>query len=259
MKKKPKILVTNDDGIDAPGIRHLWNAVKGIGEIAIVAPTSEKSGSGVGLTLKQPLTIQPVKWDGETSAWKINGTPADCVRFALSVLFKEKPDLIISGINRGSNSGRNVLYSGTVGGVIEGALKGIFGIAFSCESFDQPNYAHVESYILPIVQHFLLNPQEAGTVLNVNFPEIEGPFKGLKLARQGRGFWAENPERRVHPDGDDYYWHGGKWVHHDEPEESDVALLKQGYITAVPIHVNELTDHQFLQKHKEHFEKLFLR
>jgi 5'-nucleotidase len=135
----------------------------------------------------------------------------------------------------------------------------VFGIAFSCENFDKPNYADVEAYVLSIVEHFLLHRQQPDTILNINFPETEGPYKGFKLTRQGRGFWGENPEKRIHPDGHEYYWHGGKWQHHEEIEESDVALLKQGYVTAVPVHVKELTDHQFLKDHKEPFEKLFLR
>lgn len=257
MTKKPRILITNDDGIDAPGIRHLWKALSGIGELIIIAPTTQRSGAGMCLTIDQPLFIHDVRWETGTRAWKINGTPADCIRFALSVLLDSPPDLIVSGINRGANSGRNVLYSGTVGGVMEGTLRGICGIAFSCENFINPDYGSVEKYVRQLTLHYLENPMPHGTLLNVNFPDrLE--IKGIKMASQGRGYWIENPEKRLHPDGDiHYYWHGLKWGHHDEHEESDVSLLKEGYATVVPIQVTEMTDHHFLSNQKESFDKKF--
>lgn len=252
---KPKILITNDDGINAKGIWHLWRALKDRANITIVAPAIEKSGVGLSLTLRKPLSIQPVTWESKAAAWKINGTPADCVRFGMRMVLKdEKPDLIVSGINRGSNAGRNVLYSGTIGGVIEGSMRDIPGIAFSNAEFDDPSYDHIEPHIFPIVKHILEHPLSSGTILNVNFPVKSLPLKGIKLARQGRGLWVEDPDQRIHPDGDTYFWQGGQWSDHDEHDESDVALLKEGYITATPIHVDELTDHDFIQEHKEHFE-----
>jgi 5'-nucleotidase len=257
MDRKPKILITNDDGITASGIWHLWNALKDKADLTIVAPAIQKSGAGLGLTLHKPITINPVKWEGETAAWKVSGTPADCVRFGLRVVLNEKPDIIVSGINRGSNAGRNVLYSGTIGGVIEGAMKEIPGIAFSSVEFDEPRFESIESYIYPIVEHFLEHPLESGTVINVNFPSKFEKFKGVKMARQGRSLWVEDPDERLHPDGEPYYWHGGQWSHHEEHDDSDIALLSEGYVTAVPIHVHELTDHGFFSKRKSHFESHF--
>lgn len=256
-EKKPKILITNDDGINAEGIWHLWHALVDVADVTIIAPASQKSGVGLGLTLHKPITIDPVKWERGTPAWKVNGTPADCIRFGTRIILQEKPDLIVSGINQGANSGRNVLYSGTIGGVIEGALRKTPGIAFSSTEFDTPRYEMVEQYIAPMVQHILEHPLSPGTILNVNFPTKFPLFKGVKLARQGKGLWIEDPAHRIHPDGIPYYWHGGKWFHHDEHEESDVSLLEQGYVTAVPIHVDELTDHAFLQNRKAHFEASF--
>lgn len=253
MTKKPRILITNDDGIEAPGIKHLWNALVDACDVSIVAPSSEKSGAGLGITLRDPLHVQKVAWDKKTPAWKVTGTPADCVRMGLSVILEHKPDLIVSGINRGSNSGRNVLYSGTVGGAIEGVLRNVPGIAFSCEDFDNPDYALAEKYVLSLVNYMLAHPLPRGTLMNVNFP-TSSEIKGLKMASQGRGFWVESPDQRMHPEGRPYYWLGGKWHHQDEHEDSDVALLKQGYITAVPIHVDQLTDHGTLQARKESFE-----
>jgi 5'-nucleotidase len=256
MDRKPRILIVNDDGIHAPGLKHLWQAVKEIGDVSIIAPATEKSGVGLSITIYSPLHIEQIAWEENTPAWKVTGTPADCVRLGTSVILDEKPDLIVSGINKGSNSGRTALFSGTVGGVIEGSLRNIPGVAFSCESFDNPDYGITQPHIRKIVTHLLDHPMPKGTVLNVNFPN-HSEFKGFKLARQGKGYWIESPDARKHPDGYTYYWLGGEWGHHDEEAESDVFLLSEGYITAVPIHVDELTDHHFLKTQKQHFEGLF--
>jgi 5'-nucleotidase len=253
---KPKILLTNDDGIFAPGLRSLWESLVDFADITIIAPVDDTSGAGVGVTLKTPLRIDAVTWERGTRAWKVNGKPADCVKLGLSAIMEDRPDLIVSGINRGSNSGRTVFYSGTVGSVIEGALRKIPGIAFSCEDFEDPNYAAVQKHVLAIVKHTIEHPLPTGTLLNVNFPNLSNPVYGIKLARQGLGYWIDNPDQRTHPtEGTPYYWLGGKWEHHDEPLDSDVALLKRGYITAVPIHVEELTHQTMMRDHKELFEE----
>jgi len=258
MATRPFLLITNDDGIHAPGIKHLWQAVCEFADVAIVAPQSEKSGCGVAITWTKPLHIQPVSWEMNTPAWCLNGTPADCVKMGLSVLLQKRPDMIISGINRGSNSGRTVLYSGTIGGVIEGALKGIPGIAFSFSDLDTPPVSSTKKYIFPLIKYLLENPFPKGTFLNVNFPlGCKDGVKGFKLARQGQGYWVESPDRRLHPEGLPYYWLGGKWGHAEEALESDVACLNQGYIAGVPIHVAELTDHEALKRHKAGAEKIF--
>ncbi len=256
MKQKPRILITNDDGIHAPGIKHLWKALAEHADLFIVAPETEKSGVGLAITLRKPLYITSTPWHDHTPAWKVNGTPADCVRLALSVVLDRAPDLIVSGINRGSNSGRNVLYSGTVGGIIEGALRDVPGIAFSCSNFFDPDYQAVEHMIYPIVSHLLDHPLPQGSFLNVNFPE-NVPMRGLKLARQGMGYWVEDPQKRAHPEGQSYFWLGGQWKHHEEHEESDVHLLNQGFAVAVPIRVNELTDYSSFASRKNHFDQLF--
>lgn len=256
MKKKPKILVTNDDGIMAPGLMHLWEALVDIADLHIVAPSTEQSGVGLAITIRDPIQIVPVQWEKGTPAWKVTGTPADCVRLGMSVILDSPPDLIVSGINRGANSGRNVLYSGTIGGVIEGVLRNVPGIAFSCVDFMDPDYKKTTHLIAPLVKHMLEHPLPQGTLLNVNFPDTE-EILGLKLARQGRGFWVEDPDKRLHPEGHPYYWLGGKWHELEEREDSDVHLLKQGYAAAVPIHISELTDLDHFHDRKEHFNKIF--
>ncbi len=257
MAEKPRILITNDDGITAPGIKHLWSALADVADLTIVAPSIEQSGVGAAITLRDPLHIHPVEWEAGTPAWKVSGTPADCVRMGLSIL-KATPDLIVSGINRGSNSGRNVLYSGTVGGVIEGVLRGVPGVAFSCQDFSTPNYQLTEEHIRSIVKHLLEHPLPKGTLLNVNFPDTP-MIKGVKMARQGMGYWMESPEERIHPEGNTYYWMGGVWKDHDEHDSSDVSIMNQGYAAAVPIHVGEMTDHETLQARKETFDRLLNR
>lgn len=255
-EKKPKILITNDDGINARGIWHLWHSLRDIADLMIIAPSTERSGVGMGITLHHPLTIEKVKWEEGTPAWKVSGTPADCIRMGTSILLDEMPDMIVSGINHGSNSGRTVLYSGTIGGVIEGALRRIPGIAFSSEDFTDRTYAQLEQFISPVVKHVLEHPLSPGTLLNVNFPLNASQIRGIRLARQGRSLWVEDPMERTHPDGNPYYWHGGKWADHPEHADSDVTLLQQGFITAVPIHIDELTDHKFLADRREAFETI---
>ncbi len=256
MTKKPRILLTNDDGISAPGLKNLWEALKDVADLSIIAPATEKSGVGLAITLREPILIEPVKWEGQTQAWKVTGTPADCVRMGLSVILDTPPDLIVSGINKGANSGRNVLYSGTIGGVIEGILRNVPGIALSCVDFENPDYQMTLPHIRSLVHHLLEHPLPKGTLLNVNFPSTP-TIKGIKMARQGKGFWVEDPLERQHPEGHLYYWHGGKWNAHDEHEESDVFLLTAGYAAAVPIHVSELTDHVLLTERKERFDRHF--
>ena len=256
MQKNKKVLITNDDGIHSPGLEHLWKALVDIAEVYIIAPATEKSATSLGLTVYDPIQIKKIYWDKNTPAWQVSGTPADCVRLGISVILDHTPDLIVSGINKGANSGRTTMYSGTVGGVIEGALRNIPGIAFSCSNFSHPNYQITEKYVRTIVKHVLEHPLSTGTILNVNFPEQE-PFAGLRLARQGKGYWIENPEERRHPDGHSYYWLGGKWTCHEEHEESDVALLRSGFVTVVPLHFHEMTDHSLLESRKGHFNSLF--
>ena len=253
MQKKPYILITNDDGIEAPGLFALYQAICNFAEVVIIAPASEQSGVGAGISLRNPLQIQSVIWPTNTAAWKVTGTPADCVRLGLHTILERTPDLILSGINRGSNAGRTVLYSGTVGAVIEGTMKNVPGIAFSSVNYKNPNYEQFKEFVQPIASQCLTQPLPKGTLLNVNFPNTE-KIQGIKLAHQGMGYWMEDPEQRLHPEGHEYYWLGGKWSTYEEDEGSDVYLLEKGYVTAVPIHINELTDKALLLERKQPFE-----
>lgn len=251
---KPRILLVNDDGIHAPGLRHLWEVMKDIADLIIVAPSSERSGAGTSISMHIPLHLIPVSWPGDTPAYSLSGTPADCVKMAFAEVLDTPPDLVLSGINPGSNAGRNVFYSGTIGGAIEGLLHGVPGIALSCESHRDPNYAEVASHVPHLVNYLIKHPLPVDTLLNVNFPK---DIKGLRLAKQGKSFWKEEPDRREHPDGFNYYWLAGRNTVFNEEEESDIALIAKGFAAAVPIKVSELTHEEAMNDHAERFASYF--
>ena len=242
MAEKPYLLITNDDGIHAPGIRHLWETVREHADTAIVAPQVERSGSGLSITWTKPLHIHPVLWEKNTPAWTLNGTPADCVKMALAVLLERKPDLIISGINRGSNPGRTVLYSGTIGGVIEGAFKNIPGIAFSFS--DLGVAARHKAGI--VLSH---SRGEVGRLASYDAAEYDGDVAGgvtreLDVSRATALAAGIAMEAIVLDPGFGFAKH----------PEQNIALLDQGYIAAVPIHVSQMTDLDAFEKHKSLFE-----
>ncbi len=258
---KFKILVTNDDGIEAPGIKELVEALHPIADLWVVAPESEQSGKSLSITTIEPIALKQVERFGSIPAWSIRGTPADCTKIGLSILHL-KPDLIVSGINKGSNAGRNVLYSGTVGGIVEGVLRGIPGIAFSCCDIKDPEYSRLSPFIPPIVEYILKNPLPSGTLLNVNFPHtkesmpwpIVTEIQGVKLTRQGKGYWIERviESQTSHS----HVKFGAQALIYEEELDSDMHWLKLGYIAAVPIHVDELTDWRYFHGHKDPFEQI---
>ncbi len=254
------ILLVNDDGIKASGLRSLYKALKDQYQLTVVAPLYQKSGSGLATTFTKPLQIMEDTYFDGAKVYTVNGTPSDCVKLALISLFPEKkPDLIVSGINHGSNAGKTVLYSGTVGGVIEGLFRNnIPGIAFSACDYDSPDYTEYEPFIAPIVDYAIKHPAPKGSLFNVNLPKKKlFPIKGIRLAKQGKSFWTDAHDRRIHPEGNPYYWLGGTWSDHEEDDESDVYLLEQGYISMAPIHVEDLTDHAHLKTQQEAFNKHF--
>lgn len=260
--KRPKILITNDDGIHAPGIRALWKSLLPHADLIVVAPSKEQSATSLGITIRDPLHINKIHWsDDVENIWSVSGTPADCVKLAIATILEEKPDLIVSGINRGGNLGRNVLYSGTVAAAIEAVIQGIQAIALSCQDYTvTPDYETAATYVPLIVQHVLEHPMPEGTLLNVNFPERKlGKIKGLKMTSQGSDVWAENPDMRTHPgEGSSYYWLGTRLREGRMVYDSDDAWIKEGYITAVPVHVGNLTDWKHLESSRHRFEMLTL-
>ena len=243
-----KILITNDDGIEADGIAHLIEAMRPLGDLVVFAPAKEQSGVGVSITLFSPVNVEKHFFPCKTTANKVHGTPADCVRLGLHLLGDEKPDLIVSGINNGANLGRYVLSSGTVGAVIEGSFRGIPGIAFSDSNYKRPRYKDFQPFARSIAAHVLEHPLPDHTILNVNFPTK--PVQGIRMTRQGLGHWNEE---LVSPEPSSFAFSGNLKLDNEHPH-GEVSLLEEGYVTASPIRIFEMTHDDHLSDHKEHFE-----
>lgn len=250
MQKKPLILVTNDDGITAPGIRTLISVMNEIGDVVVIAPDSPQSGMGHAITLDSTIYCDAVTIDeGDQMEYRCSGTPADCVKMAISEVLNRKPDLCVSGINHGANSSINVLYSGTMSAAIEAGIEGIPAIGFSVLDYSwHADFKGMEKYIKQIALEVLENGLPDGVVLNVNFPKIkENKFKGIKVCRQARANWKEEFDKRTNPQGKEYYWLTGKFINLDHGEDTDVWALENEYISMVPTHF-DLTAHHFIQK-----------
>ena len=257
---RPRIVLCNDDSIEAPGIFALWEALHPFADITIVAPAEDQSCKGVGISLPKTRFIEAEKfpWAEGTEAWRVFGTPADCIKFALHYVLKTPPHFIVSGINNGSNAGRNIMYSGTVGATIQSTFCKVPGIAFSCMYDEGPEkFKKVQPYVAAIVKHFMIHPIPKGTLMNVNFPAQEADgLLGFRMATQGRSYWDVRIGSDASLKGTRKYPMIDSWDYHDEADDSDIKLLTQGYITCVPIHVEDLTDHAHHQKHKPIFEEL---
>ncbi|MEM1337844.1 MAG: 5'/3'-nucleotidase SurE [Bacteroidota bacterium] len=249
--EKPLILVTNDDGITAPGLRILIQLMKEIGEVVVVAPDSPQSGMGHAITVDNTLYSQKVVVDREKGApleYSCSGTPADCVKLALQEILDRKPDLVVSGINHGSNASINVIYSGTMSAAIEAGIEGIPAIGFSlCDYSWNANFNGAKKEILRIVSEALTHGMAKGTVLNVNIPKTDGkPPNGIKVCRQARANWKEQFHKRISPNGKEYYWLSGEFELLDKGEDTDEYALRKGYISVVPTQF-DLTAHHVIQ------------
>ena len=248
MTKKPLILVTNDDGITAPGIRKLIAVMNTIGDVVVIAPDSPQSGMGHAITIDSTLTCTKIKVDnGNQIEYKCSGTPADCVKMAVSEILDRKPDLCVSGINHGSNSSINVIYSGTMSAAVEAGIEGIPAIGFSLLDYSwNANFDVLEDEIKKIATNVLENGLPEGVVLNVNFPKSD-TFKGVKICRQAKGNWKETFDKRLSPTGKEYYWLTGKFINLDKGEDTDLWALENNYVSVVPVQF-DLTAHHFIQK-----------
>ena len=244
--KKPLILVTNDDGITAPGLRSLIKVMKEIGEVVVVAPDSPQSGMGHAITIDSTLYSKQVVIDQNEGApleYSCSGTPADCVKLALQELLDRKPDICVSGINHGSNSSINVIYSGTMSAAIEAGIEGIPAIGFSlCDYSWEADFQHTTKAVRKIVREALEHGIPRGTVLNVNFPKTDSEPKGIKVCRQARANWKEQFDKRTSPTGKDYYWLSGIFELLDKGEDTDEWALANGYVSVVPTEF-DLTAH----------------
>ncbi|MEC5394048.1 5'/3'-nucleotidase SurE [Bergeyella sp. RCAD1439] len=252
--QKPLILVTNDDGITAPGIRKLVEFMNELGEVVVVAPNSPQSGKGHAITINSTLTFEAISLEGPQSDYALSGTPVDCVKFALDKILKRRPDIVVSGINHGANSSINVIYSGTMSAAVEAGVEGLQAIGFSLLDFSwEADFDQAKPFIQQIVRKTLDNPMPKGVVLNVNIPKLsQSEIKGIKVCRQAQAKWEESFDERINPHGKKYYWLTGYFNNMDSGSDADETALSEGYISVVPVKF-DLTAHE----HLEHLRGVF--
>jgi 5'-nucleotidase len=237
-----RILLTNDDGVYAPGLRALRTELKKLGEVTVVAPAGEQSAVGHSITLLTPLLVQEVLDESnQPMGWAVEGRPADCVKLALLELLKDPPDVVISGLNAGSNAGINVLYSGTVAAAIEGAFFRKTSIAVSLE-YTKPkplDFPRAAQLARGVIEQILDHAAPEGSLFNVNIPSLEkGPVRGVRVVPQNVAVYKETYDRRVDPRGRVYFWSGPDFGCPDPHPDTDVAALAEGYITVTPLQFN---------------------
>lgn len=242
---KPLILVSNDDGITSPGIFTLVDEMRKLGQVLVVAPDKPQSAMGHAITINQPIRLTKVDVFNGIEAYQCTGTPVDCVKIAIDKLLPRRPDLMVSGINHGSNSSINVIYSGTMSAAVEAAIDGMKAIGFSLSDYSwDANFDVIRSYVSKIAQNVLNNDLPYGTLLNVNFPvpKNNAPIKGIKICRQAMAKWKEDFDMRLDPFQRPYYWMTGKFINMDQGEDTDEWALANDYISIVPTQF-DLTDH----------------
>jgi 5'-nucleotidase len=247
-KKKPLILVSNDDGITSPGIKTLVEVMCELGEVIVVAPDSPQSGMGHAITVGNTLRLDPSTIFEGIDAYECSGTPADCVKLAKHHVLKERaPDLVVSGINHGSNSSISVLYSGTMSAAIEAAIEGLPAIGFSlCDYSHQADFSHTKEFVKKIALQVLEHGLPPDIALNVNIPaKSDEKIKGIKICRQAHARWQEVFDQRKDPYGRRYFWMAGNFVNHDKGEDTDEWALTNNYISLVPC-AFDLTAHHAL-------------
>jgi len=249
--KRPLILVTNDDGITAKGIRTLISVMNEIGDVLVVAPDSPQSAKGHAITISETLYCDEIVIDSTApqKEYSCSGTPVDCVKMATHEILKRKPDLCVSGINHGSNAAINVIYSGTMSAAVEAGIEGIPAVGFSLLDYSaHADFEPCKKIIRSIVNQILNNGLPKGVVLNVNIPKLsESEIKGIKVCRQANAHWEEEFDKRVSPMGREYYWLTGKFVNEDKGQDTDEWALENGYVSVVPTQF-DLTAHHYIQE-----------
>jgi 5'-nucleotidase len=252
-KKKPLILITNDDGITAPGITALVEVMKSLGDVIIVAPDKPQSGMGHAITINSTLRINKVNVHGVKEEYSCTGTPVDCVKIAVNKILHRKPDLCVSGINHGSNMSINVIYSGTMSAAVEGAIEGIPSIGFSlCDHSIDANFTASKKIVKSIVQNVLKQKMPKDVCLNVNIPNLKyEQIKGIKVCRQARANWIEELDERKDPSGKPYFWLTGRFENYDEGKtDTDVWALDNNYVSVVPTQFDMTAHHTIKQLEK---------
>ncbi len=249
---KPVILVTNDDGVNAPGLIRLIEIVRSIGKVSVVAPEHSMSGTGHAITARNPLRLRLIDKEDGYEKYACNGTPVDCMKLGEQIVLRLKPDLLVSGINHGSNAAINILYSGTMAAALEGTIGEVPSIGFSLSDYSMnADFSACEKYIRLIIDKVLKNglPQDVG--LNVNIPAVNSDeIKGIKVCRQAHSRWIEKYDERKDPASRDYYWLTGVFELGDNEEDTDEWALRNKYVSVVPVHI-DLTAHHAISKIKK--------
>lgn len=246
-KKKLNILVSNDDGIDAPGLFVLVQELKKIGDVVVVAPDKQQSAVGHAITMNFPLRAKEVRKNGIFFGYAVEGTPADCVKLAVRALLKAKPDLVVSGVNHGANTAISIIYSGTVSAATEGTILGIPSIAVSLTTYGPPNFKYAAKFARKLAQLVIKKGLPEGTLLNVNVPPLPEPeIKGVVVTRQGKAVWNDTFDVRRDPANKEYYWLTGALENRDEGLEFDQSAILNNYVSVTPIHY-DLTDYALLE------------
>lgn len=254
-KEEPVILITNDDGVMAPGILNLAEAVKGLGKIVIVAPDKPQSGMGHAITIGSPLRLQEVQVMEGVEAWSCSGTPVDCVKLATDKILKKKPDICLSGINHGANHSINVIYSGTMSAAIEASIENIPSIGFSLLDYSmEADFTSARKYARIIVEKIIRRKTDKHLCLNVNFPAVdESLINGIKVCRQAYARFKEDFDERKDPSGKKYYWLTGAFVNFDKGKDTDVWALSNNYVSVVPVQF-DLTNYVLKTKLEKTFK-----
>lgn len=247
------ILITNDDGLYAAGLKTLTSVMQEFGKVVVISATESRSGMSQALTVKHPLRVKLLEETGEHRIYACSGTPTDGIKLAINQLLERKPDLIVSGINHGSNASASILYSGTMAAALEGCLYEITSVGFSLNSFSPAaDFSACGNYIRKICTSLLSEPLPVGICLNVNIPAIpDSEIRGIRISRQARGNWQEEFEKRKDPMGKTYYWLTGNFINHEpEAEDTDEWALKNGYVSVVPV-ATDMTAHGFMNDLKK--------
>lgn len=247
-KRKPHILVSNDDGIDAPGLYALVTELRQLGTVTVVAPDKQRSAVGHAITMNYPLRVNKYFRGDEFFGYAVEGYPADCVKIAVRSLLQTKPDILISGINHGSNTAINIIYSGTVSAATEGTVLGIPSIAVSLTTYEKADFRFAARFSRNLAKFVLEKGLPEATLLNVNVPAVpEKEVRGIAITRQGKTRWDDTFDVRLDPNNKEYYWLVGKLEVLDHGSDTDEIAIRNKYISITPIHY-ELTDHVTLKK-----------
>lgn len=252
-KQQPLILVTNDDGFDAKGLATLIEMVRPYGEVLVVAPEEGRSGMGHAITVREPLRFSLIREEENFRLFSCSGNPVDCVKMGINTISERRPDLLVSGVNHGSNTSISLFYSGTMGAVVEGCLNGIPAIGFSLCSFSpEADFEVAKKAGIPLIEKTLKNNLPAGICLNVNVPAIlPDELRGARICKQTRGLWREEFIERQHPHGSKYYWLTGAFINYEEHDEAtDEWAINHNYTSIVPVKI-DMTAYQFIDQLKE--------